>query len=486
MKLWELIDGIETVKTACSPDTEIAGITNDSRKVGPGYAFIAVRGYESDGHRYIQSAAEKGAAVVICEEEPSCPVPYVVVENSRAAEALIAANFYCRPAERLKMVGVTGTNGKTTTTNLVKHIIESATGEKCGLIGTNMNMIGDVELPAERTTPDSIELQELLRRMADEGCAYCVMEVSSHALYLDRVKGIRFAVGAFTNLTEDHLDFHETMDAYAEAKSRLFGMCDRAVINLDDEYAGLMQSAAACPVYTFSVSSNDATLTAKDIRLKQNGVSFCTLTDCGIKKIRLAIPGMFSVYNAMCAISIAVSLGIKMDDAINALGECSGVQGRAEVVPTGRDFTVLIDYAHTPDALENILKTVRGFAEGRVVLLFGCGGDRDRSKRHIMGEIAVRLADYVYITSDNPRTEVPMDIINEILEGVRGTKTPYEVIENRREAIRTAIANARQGDVIILAGKGHETYQIIGREKLHFDEREEVRDALAAIQEENP
>lgn len=481
MKLRELVCGIDTVGVYGDQETDITGITNNSRAVKPGYAFVAVRGYESDGHRYIPSALENGASVIICEERPeNAGVPCVMVENSRAAEALFAANFYGRPAESLRMVGITGTNGKTTTTNLVKHIIEAATGAKCGLIGTNRNMIGDAEKPAERTTPDSIELQALLREMVDAGCAYCIMEVSSHALYLDRVRGITFAAAAFTNLTEDHLDFHKTMDAYAEAKSRLFKMAEKGIVNLDDPYARVMLDAATCPVFTYSTSNNAADLTAKDIRLGQSSVSFCVLYDGDIKKIKLHIPGMFSVYNALTAVSVALALGIGMDSAIAALAECEGVQGRAEIVPTGRDFTVLIDYAHSPDALENILKTVRGFAEGRVVLLFGCGGDRERTKRPIMGEIAVKLADYVYITSDNPRTEEPMAIINEILEGVRGTKTPYEVIENRREAIRRALENARAGDVIILAGKGHETYQIIGKEKHHFDEREVVRDVLAA------
>lgn len=478
MKLSELLFGVETVSVSGSLDVEITGVTNDSRAVREGYLFIAVRGFETDGHRYIPSAVKNGAAAVVAEE-PAEGVTSVTVASSRLAEALIAANFYGRPAEELCMVGVTGTNGKTTTTNLVKTILEGTTGKKVGLIGTNKNVIGDVEEDAERTTPDSLELHALLRRMVDAGCEYCVMEVSSHALYLDRVAGIRFSAAAFTNLTEDHLDFHKTMDAYAEAKSRIFRQCDWAVINIDDPYSKVMLDAALSRVTTFSTKDYSASLSAQDIRLKPDGVSFRILCEDGIKLVRLGIPGMFSVYNALCALSIAKALRINTDRAIEALASSHGVKGRAEIVPTGRDFTVLIDYAHSPDAMVNILRTVRGFAKGRVVLLFGCGGDREREKRPVMGAIAVQMADMVYITSDNPRTEEPGEIIREILEGVKNTKTPYRVIENRRDAIKAALGDALADDVIILAGKGHETYQIIGKEKFHFDEREIVADILS-------
>ena len=478
MNIKELLCGIE-IAGAVIPDTlEISGITNDSRKVQEGFAFVAVRGYESDGHKFIPAAVKNGAALVICEEKPEENVPYVIVSDSRACEGLIAANFYGNPQRSLRMIGVTGTNGKTTTTNLIRNMIIGATGDKVGLIGTNRNIVGDNEEPAERTTPDSIELMQLLRRMVDAGCKWCVMEVSSHALYLGRVNGICFSVGAFTNLTEDHLDFHKTMDAYAEAKAKLFKICDKAVINLDDEYSELMISAAECPVYTFSAVRNDASLTAKDIRLNNDGIAFACLTDMGIQKVKLGIPGLFSVYNALTALSVAINLGLDEDKCIEALAATKGVLGRAEIVPTDTDFTVMIDYAHTPDALENILKTVRGYAKGRVILLFGCGGDRDAAKRPIMGAIAARLADLVVVTSDNPRTEEPMSIINAILDGMKGSKTPVKVIENRREAIAAALKLAQANDIVILAGKGHEDYQIIGKEKHHFDEREVVRDIL--------
>ncbi|MBQ2230929.1 MAG: UDP-N-acetylmuramoyl-L-alanyl-D-glutamate--2,6-diaminopimelate ligase [Oscillospiraceae bacterium] len=479
MKLRDVLKGVNTVFSSADGDIEITGITNDSRKAKEGYLFVAVRGYASDGHKFIASAIKNGASAVLCEEAPEDGGPYVVTDNSRAAEAEAASNFYGRPADKLKMIGVTGTNGKTTVTNLIKSVIEECTGAKVGLIGTNRNMIGLEERPAERTTPDSIELMGLLAEMVEKGCEYCVMEVSSHALYLDRVRSISFEVGAFTNLTEDHLDFHKTMEAYAEAKSRLFSISKHAVINLDDEYSEYMLERAKCPVFTYSTERNDADITAKDIRLTPEGIMFRSLVGFEIITVKLGIPGMFSAYNALTALSVCIVLGIEAKAAANALAHCRGVMGRAEVFPTGRDFSVIIDYAHTPDALSNILRTVRGFAKGRVVLVFGCGGDRDRDKRPIMGTIAGRLADYVYVTSDNPRTEQPMDIIGNITAGMKNTKAAYEVIENRREAIKAAVQNAKTGDVIILAGKGHETYQIIGTEKLHFDEREVLADILS-------
>lgn len=479
MKLRDVLKGVNTVFSSADGDIEITGITNDSRKAKEGYLFVAVRGYASDGHKFIASAIKNGASAVLCEEAPEDGGPYVVTDNSRAAEAEAASNFYGRPADKLKMIGVTGTNGKTTVTNLIKSVIEECTGAKVGLIGTNRNMIGLEERPAERTTPDSIELMGLLAEMVEKGCEYCVMEVSSHALYLDRVRSISFEVGAFTNLTEDHLDFHKTMEAYAEAKSRLFSISKHAVINLDDEYSEYMLERAKCPVFTYSTERNDADVTAKDIRLTPEGIMFRSLVGFEIITVKLGIPGMFSAYNALTALSVCIVLGIEAKAAANALAHCRGVMGRAEVFPTGRDFSVIIDYAHTPDALSNILRTVRGFAKGRVVLVFGCGGDRDRDKRPIMGTIAGRLADYVYVTSDNPRTEQPMDIIGNITAGMKNTKAAYEVIENRREAIKAAVQNAKTGDVIILAGKGHETYQIIGTEKLHFDEREVLADILS-------
>jgi len=479
MKLSEILNGIETVRSTADSDIEVNGISYDSRRTEPGDMFVAITGFESDGHRFIASAIERGAVCVLCEREPEADVPYILVENTRRGLALASRNFFRDPAGEMKIIGVTGTNGKTTTTTLIKSVIEKTLGAKVGLIGTNGNMIGDEFLPTERTTPESYELMKLFREMADAGCTHAVMEVSSHALCLDRVYGVTFEVGVFSNLTQDHLDFHKTMDNYAAAKAILFTRCRRGVINIDDPYAQVMLDAATCPVMTYSAENDSADLVAKRTRLHADSVEFCALTTGNIEAIKLGIPGRFSVYNALAAYGACLQLGIRPQDASAALNECRGVKGRAEVVPTGRDFTILIDYAHTPDALENIITTVKDVAKGRTVTLFGCGGDRDRTKRPIMGRIAAELSDFVIVTSDNPRTEVPGAIIEDILEGMKGTKTPYKVIENRREAIAWAIRNAQPDDVIILAGKGHETYQILGREKVHFDEREVVAEILA-------
>ena len=372
------------------------------------------------------------------------------------------------------MIGITGTNGKTTTTYLVKHILEDCLGAKVGLVGTIQNMIGDEVLHTERTTPESLELQALFRHMADAGCTHVVMEVSSHALCLHRVDGVTFDVGVFTNLTQDHLDFHKTMEEYCRAKAMLFARSKVGAVNVDDPWAKEILAHATCPVLTYS-AKGQAALEATDIRLEPHHVAFTAHYQGTETACTLGIPGTFSVYNALSALSAALALGIAPEKAAASLATARGVKGRAEVVPTpGKDYTVLIDYSHTPDSLENILKTVREFARGRVIAVFGCGGDRDPIKRPIMGKIAADLADLVVVTSDNPRTEDPMAIIDQILVGIPKDQTPTTVIENRRQAIRWAMDNAQAGDVIVLAGKGHETYQEIGHEKFHLDEREEV------------
>ena len=484
MKLSKLIENLEITECAADPELEIKNLVSDSRRVAPGDAFIAVRGFETDGHQYIPAALKAGAAVIIAEE-PVEGAPYVRVTNSRHAMAAAAGNFYGNPARSLHMIGVTGTNGKTTVTNLIKELLERAAGAKVGLIGTNRNMIGQTEYPTERTTPDCLELQALLRRMADEGCQYAVMEVSSHALCLERVAGIRFDQGIFTNLTEDHLDFHKTMEAYAQAKAKLFAMCDTAILNIDDPWCGTMRQTCTGRVFTYSARSDEADLTARNIRLYPDRVEFCALMTGRLERLKLGIPGMFSVYNALAAVSSALTAGVPMEKLRAALTQCRGVKGRAEVVPTGRPYTVLIDYAHTPDALENILDTVRESTHGRVIVLFGCGGDRDPMKRPIMGAIAVDKADYVLVTSDNPRTEKPEAIIRDIVRGIEeaDTDTPFEVIADRRAAIARALKIAGPGDTVVLAGKGHETYQEIDHVKRHFDEREIVAEILSETQE---
>ncbi|MFQ7240954.1 UDP-N-acetylmuramoyl-L-alanyl-D-glutamate--2,6-diaminopimelate ligase [Agathobaculum sp.] len=474
MKLQDLLKGVAVLESTAAPDTEINEVRYDSRAVRPGDLFVAIRGYATDGHQYIGKALEQGAAAIVCEEAPA-GVPVVVVENARRALAEIAANRFGHPADSMTMLGVTGTNGKTTTTYLVKHMLEDA-GHKVGLIGTNQNLIGDEVVETERTTPESYELHALFARMRDAGCTHVIMEVSSHSLVLDRVHGIHFAVGAFTNLTQDHLDFHKTMEEYRRAKALLFTISDKGVINLDDPAAGAMLADAKCPCLTFSCEKDAADLTAKNLKLHADGVEFVAATKGDLARVKLPIPGHFSAENALTALGIVLQLGMPLADAAKSLATATGVKGRVEVVPTDTDYTVLIDYAHSPDGVENVLRAVRGFAKGRVVALFGCGGDRDRTKRPKMGKIAADLADFCIVTSDNPRTEDPKAIIDDILEGMKGTKTPMQVIVDRPEAIHWALAHAKKDDIIVLMGKGHETYQEVNHVKHHMDEREIVRD----------
>jgi len=472
MKLSELLQGIRVSASNVDMDTEIKNVCYDSRKVEAGDLFVAVVGFATDGNRYIPMALQKGAVAVVTAVRPTEDVPYVLVESDRLALALIGKNFYRDPAAEMKIIGVTGTNGKTSTTLLLKHVLEKTVGAKVGLMGTMENMIGDVRMEASRTTPESFDLYGLLRAMRDADCTHVVMEVSSHAVALDRVAGLHFAAGAFTNLTEDHLDFHKTMEAYCDAKAELFARCDTAVGNADDLWFDRMFQKAVCPVLTTSVKK-EAGLYAKDISLPANGVSFTAVCGKQTAKVQVSIPGLFTVYNVLSVLGLAVNLGIGLADAANALKTAKSVKGRVEVVPTpGKDFTVLIDYAHTPDGLENVLTLLRSICKGRLIAVFGCGGDRDPVKRPIMGKIGTDMADIAIITSDNPRTEEPMAIIRQIVAGVE--KNNYEIVENRPQAIRLAMDIAKKDDIIVLAGKGHETYQEICGVKHHLDEREIV------------
>ncbi len=481
MKLGELLHNIPILETNADLEQEITGVSYDSRHTSPGDLFIALEGFETDGHRFIPMAREKGAACVLCQKAPQDGGPYVRTGDSRGALAQAGRNWFGDPAGEMTMVGVTGTNGKTTTTYLLKDVLEKAAGAKVGLIGTNQNMVGDEVLHTERTTPESFELQALFRRMADAGCTHVVMEVSSHALCLQRVAGIRFAAGLFTNLSQDHLDFHGSMEDYCGAKALLFRQCEKGVYNADDPWADRVTRDAPCPLSSFGEKAGE--LRGENIRLAVDGVDFDACRDGETVPVRVNIPGGFTVYNALGVMAAARELGVSLADSARVLRQSAGVKGRVEVVPVPGEYTVLIDYAVTPDAIENVLATVRDFAKGRVVILFGCGGDRDRGKRPKMGRIAARMADFVVVTSDNPRTEVPGDIIADILPGLEGTETPYVVVEDRVEAIRYALDHARKDDVIILAGKGHETYQIVGHEKRHLDEREVVAAYIAEHKE---
>ncbi|QNL43651.1 UDP-N-acetylmuramoyl-L-alanyl-D-glutamate--2,6-diaminopimelate ligase [Oscillibacter hominis] len=478
MKLKELLRDIIVLDTNADGDLEITGVSYDSRKTRPGDLFVAMPGYSMDGHAFIGKAAAAGAACVLCERPPEEEIPYVQVANSRHGLALVGANWFGRPAEKMSVVAVTGTNGKTTTTYLLKAILEQARGAKVGLIGTNQNMIGQEAVPTERTTPESFEVQKLFRAMLDQGCSYVVMETSSHALYEGRVYGIPFSVGIFTNLTQDHLDFHKTMENYCDAKAILFRSCAVGVYNADDPWSNRLMEGATCRAFSYARDA-DADLRAEHIDLGADHISFDAVTADERVKIKVGIPGGFMVYNTLDVLGAALQLGISLEESARVLARVPHVKGRVEVVPTpGKDYTILIDYAHSPDGLENVLSSVRGFAKGRTVAVFGCGGDRDRTKRPKMGRIAAQLADFVVVTSDNPRTEDPMAIIREILPGMEGTQTPYVVVENRIEAIHYAMDHARKDDVIVLCGKGHETYQVVGTEKHHLDEREVVADHL--------
>lgn len=484
MRLSKVLDKNLVTKISGNSEIEIDKVCYDSRKAEKNCVFVCIVGFETDGHKYIDSAIEKGAKAIVVQngsEIPEIPSDITVVysHDTRKMLAAMAANFFDHPEKKLKMIGVTGTNGKTTVTTLIKSVLEFEK-KNVGLIGTNANYINGKIIETERTTPESYDLYELLAQMVKEGVEYVIMEVSSHSLDLDRVYGINFLVGAFTNLTQDHLDFHKTMENYKEAKKKLFLVSDTAVINTDDAAGSEYAQSVECPVLSYSIE-NGSNFSASDIKISARGVIFDMEHDGKVHKVRLGIPGKFSVYNALCALACVVAAGIPVETAIEALTFAKGVMGRCETVYTNTDYTVIIDYAHTPDGLENIISTVKEFCDGRVITLFGCGGDRDRTKRPIMGKIAAELSDYCIVTSDNPRTENPAEIIKDIMVGVNETDCEHTVIENRREAIGYALSFAKRGDCIILAGKGHETYQIIGKTKNHFDEREIIKEFLEEV-----
>ena len=459
-------------------DIEITGITCDSRQVKPGFAFVCINGAKSDGHDYAEKAVESGAAAVIAERNLGLS-NQIVVPDTHAAYADMCANWFGNPAKDLKLLGVTGTNGKTSVTYMMKKILEKA-GYKVGLIGTIQNMIGDEIIAAHNTTPNAYELNSLFALMKAKGCTYVIMEVSSHALDQSRVYKLNFEAAMFTNLTQDHLDYHITMENYLAAKKKLFRMCKTAVINSDDKYAAELMKDLDCKIVTYSMNDN-STYSAKGVNYRPASVDYEFVSDSEIGHIKINTGGKFTVYNSLCTAVCAVEIGIPLSTVAAALLELHGVKGRAEVVPTGKDFTVIIDYAHTPDGLKNILSTFRECKKNRLIAVFGCGGDRDKTKRPIMGNIAAHFSDYAIVTSDNPRTENPSAIIEDILVGMKGAAIPVKVIENRIEGIKFAVSIAKKDDIIVLAGKGHETYQILSTGTIHLDEREVVAEALEAL-----
>lgn len=477
MKLTELLKDVECTVQG-NADIEIEGIYNDSRSVKPGGLFFCISGFKTDGHKYAPMAVVNGAVCIVSTHLMELDCTQVIVKDDRLAMAEISANFYGRPSEKICLLGVTGTNGKTSTTYMLKNVLEGM-GRKVGLIGTIENMIGSEHIHTERTTPESIDLQKLLHEMVEKGCDDVIMEVSSHSLVLKRVAGLKFTGAIFTNLTQDHLDFHKTMEAYAEAKAMLFKMSDVSVINTDDEYSGVMLKAAKGRVATFGIDK-PADFRAQNIELTPYGCKYDAISEkYGNLKIDIGIPGKFTVYNTLGAASLLKMLGIDDEHIHNGINGLKSVAGRFQRLDTrGGDYSVILDYCHTPDSLESTLKTVKGFAKGRVISIFGCGGNRDKLKRPIMGRISGEIADFSIVTSDNPRYENPDDIIDMIIPGLEESKGKYVRIENRREAIKYALENAKKDDVIVLCGKGHEDYQEICGVKYPFDEKTVVCEIL--------
>lgn len=477
MKLMQLLENVVVKEIIGSEHLNISGIAFSSLEVKPGNIFVCISGFKTDGHDYAEDAIQRGAIAVLAEKDISdLGVTCIVTDNTRKALAQVAANFYEHPEKSFCLIGITGTNGKTTTTYLVKSVLESL-GKTVGLIGTNQNMIGTEVIPSKHTTPDSLELMQLFAKMREKKADYVVMEVSSHSLSLDRVTACTFDVGAITNITQDHLDFHKTMENYLEAKGILYKITKSGIVNADDMSASYLLENSKCEsMLTYGIE-NECDMRATNVELSEKGVSFDLTFENKNYQVELSIPGEFSVYNALTALSCLVSAGISMNDAVNGLKTARGVKGRVEVIETGRGFSVIIDYAHTPDGLYNVIKTIRGFCKGRIITLFGCGGDRDSDKRPKMGKIAATLSDYCVVTSDNPRSEDPEKIIMQIVEGMKDG-CEYSVVVNRFSAIECALDMAKHGDVVLLAGKGHETYQILADRTIDFDEREIVNKLL--------
>ena len=476
MQISILLQKIEPISINVPPTLEVTTVTDDSRKICAGCLFVCIAGDHFDGHTVAAKALEQGAAAVVTERPLGLPRE-ICVENTRKAYALLCAAYFGEPAEKLTLIGVTGTNGKTTSCFLMHDILTRA-GISCGLLGTIKNVAGSVELPATLTTPDPFELHGLFHKMVDAGCTHCVMEASSQALAQHRLEGLRFRAAIFTNLTQDHLDYHGTFENYIAAKHMLFCQTDLAVVNADDEAAAKMTAGIDCPVITFSVKQDAADYTAKNVQVRSSGVEYELVSESRIGRVHFHVPGTFSVYNSMGAVVCLTELGIPFKQMLADVAAFENIPGRMEVVRTDTPYTIIIDYAHTPDALQNVLGTLRDTAEGKVITVFGCGGDRDSTKRPIMGRIAASCSDMVIVTSDNPRTEDPERILDDIMAGIEKPKIPVYRITDRREAIAKAMKKAKPGDVILLAGKGQETYQIIGHEKLHLDEREVVAEIL--------
>lgn len=490
MQLKELIRPLLVHTMTGDPQVEITGIQIDSRRVTPGDLFIAMRGFTVDGHRYVQDAIKKGAVAVMAEEPVDSDVPVILVPDSQRAMAVVVAQFYRHPTNELKLIGITGTNGKTTTSYLIEKLL-SDVGRRTGVIGTIQMKVGEKTFSTSNTTPEALELQKGFRMMRDEGCEYSVIEVSSHGLSLGRTRGSHFHIGVFTNLTQDHLDYHKTMEEYRQAKGLLFSQLGNrytsdpaenafAVLNADDDASSYYREITPAQVVTYGID-HPADVRAVDMRITRQGTSFTLETFRGTCDIHLQLIGKFNVYNALAAASVGLIEGLSLKQIKASLEQITGVNGRFERVSAGQPYTVLVDYAHTPDSLENVLTTINDLAENKVICVVGCGGDRDRTKRPLMAQIAAKYSDLAIFTSDNPRTEEPEKIIQDMVNGLADLGREHvTTMVDRRQAINEAIRLAKPGDIVLIAGKGHETYQEINGVRHHFDDREVVREAIEA------
>lgn len=477
MRLYKLIEGLADINI---PDREISSVTDNTKKVRKDCIFVCVKGGSFDGHDAAAEMLEKGAAVIVAESDLGLGNKQIITDNSRKFYGELCAAWFDHPEKKLKIIGVTGTNGKTTISNVIKNIFMK-NGIKTGLIGTICNEIGDETVHTDNTTPMAFDYMCLLDKMVKAGCKYAVMEVSSFGLVQHRIGPTHFDMGIFTNLTQDHLDYHKTMENYYQAKRMMFDECDYALINTDDEYGRRIFSEISCKKERYGISS-EADYYADAIKIKSDGTSFWYCYNGKSQLVNMKMTGMFNVSNVTAAISVCLKAGLPIEDILNAVSEYNGVKGRCEIIPTGRDFTVICDYAHTPDAVENILKSVREYTEGRLICLFGCGGNRDSKKRPLMAKAAAKFADRLIITSDNPRDEIPEAIIDDILAGLKDSEIPFDVVVDRTKAIHHSLKIAEKGDIIVLAGKGHEDYQVLpGNEHIHFDEREIVSEGLKLI-----
>ena len=476
MRLYELLKDVAKTNL---PDMDISLITDNSKKVDVGCLFICIKGEKFDGHSVAAEMLKKGAVAVVVQTDLGLD-RQILVSDTREAYGKICAAWFGHPEEKLKLIGITGTNGKTTIANVVKHIL-THNGYKVGLIGTIQNEIGDTVIHANNTTPFTFEFMELLSKMVDAGCEYAVLEVSSFGLVQKRIGPAHFKIALFTNLTQDHLDYHKDMEEYYKAKRMLFNICDIAVCCIDDGYGERLFNEITCEKYSYSITKK-ADYYADVVKIKPNETSFWFCKRDKSHNVTMKMTGQFNVSNITGTIGICLNLGLAIEDILKAIADYKGVRGRCEVIPTGRDFSVICDYAHTPDAIENILQNVRTYTEGRLICLFGCGGNRDKTKRPLMAKAAAKYSDMLIITSDNPRDEDPVAIIDDILVGLEGKDIPYETVVDRKEAIYYALKTARRGDIIVLAGKGHEDYQVLENDvHIHFDEREVVSEGLKLL-----